>query len=265
MRPKTRKIGNLTIRYYDGFVNPEQLAKKLKESEVLPHLGRGGIKILSVDDRHLVSRKYLHGGLLRLFTGDRFFSEKRCLKEAEITQHLRSKGFPVVTPVATVTERRLVTYRLNLLTILEQGSVSLLDYLAGAANRDRMSMISGFTHLFNRLQSIGVYHPDLHIDNVLVTATQKLLFLDFDRAKKRTLTANDRELMLYRLMRHIDKMEQLGRLKLDHKEKNHMLRTYSRVSGIDAQRALARKARRGLYFHRIGSIVESILYRRGKK
>jgi hypothetical protein len=170
----------------------------------------------------------------------------------------------VVTPFATVAEKRLITYRLNLLTIFEQGSVNLLDYFKAATHRDRMRTISGFVHLFCRLQALGVYHPDLHIGNVLVTSTGRLLLLDFDRAQRRPLTRKDRERMLWRLMRHISKMERLGRLKLDDKEKNHLLKTFSRVSGMDAQTALAKKARMGLYFHKFGSIVESLLYR-GKR
>lgn len=264
MRPKTRKHGNLTVRYYEGFVEPEQLAEKLKEADTLPHLGRGGIKILSVNGTRLVSRKYLHGGLLRLFTRDRFFSEKRCLSEVDITQHLRNKTFPVITPFATVTEKRFITYRLSLLTIFEVGSVSLLDYLKTATHKDRMRMIGGFIHLFGRLQAMGVYHPDLHIGNVIVTSAQKLLFLDFDRAQKRVLTRKDREFMLYRLMRHIEKMERRGRLRLDDREKRHLLRTYGRVSGIDAESVLAKKARMGLYFHKIGGFVESHLYGGGQ-
>lgn len=264
MRPKTSKLGKFTIRFYSSFIDPGQLIDKLRGANLLPHLGRGGIKIISLEGRNLVSRQYLHGGLLRLLTGDRFFSEKRCTKEAEITQHLRGKSFPVVTLFATVTEKRFTTYRLNLLTIFEEGSVSMVDYLKTATNRDRMNIIGGFIHLFCRLQTIGVYHPDLHIDNVLVTSAQKLLFLDFDRAEKRTLTRKDREFMLWRLMRHIGKMEQMGRLKLDNKEKEHFLKTYTRASGIDATKVLARKARTGLYFHRIGGLLESLLYR-GKK
>lgn len=264
MRPETRKLGRFTIRYYDGFVNPEHLVSKLGGAAALPDLGRGGIKILSIEGKNLVNRMYLHGGLLRLLTGDRFFSEKRCVTEVEITQHLQDKTFPVVTPFATVTEKRFVSYRLNLLTIQEQGSVSLLDYLRTTRHRDRMTMINAFVHLFCRLQAIGVFHPDLHMDNVIVTSTQKLLFLDFDGAKKRTLTRKDREFMVYRLMRHIDKMEQSGRLKLDDKEKKHLLKTYERASGIDAQRALARKTQWGLYFHKLGRILESCVYR-GKK
>lgn len=264
MKPKIRKLGRVTIRYYDSLIEPEQIVKKLRAADFLPHLGRGGIKTISVDGKNLVSRKYLHGGLLRLFTKDRFFSERRCTEEVAITQHLRGKSFPVVTPFCTLTEKRFITYRLNLLTFFEQGSVSLLDYLETATHKDRMNIIGTFIHLFCRLQTAGVYHPDLHINNVLVTSTHKLLFLDFDRAEKRALTRKDREFMLRRLVRHITKMEKMGRLRLEDKEKKHLLKTYSRASGIDAQTVLARKARTGLYFHKVGSVLESLLYR-GKK
>lgn len=262
MRPKTKKLGNLTVHYYGNPVDPEQLVSTLRKANVLSHLGRGGIKIIEVDGKNLVGRKYLHGGLLRLLTGDRFLSEKRCMTEVEIINYLQDKAFPVVIPFATVAEKRFITYRLNLLTVFEQGSVSLLDYLKTAQHRDRMSMIGGFIHLFCRLQTLGVYHPDLHIGNVLVTSAHKLLLLDFDRAERRGLTRKDRELMLWRLMRHIDKMDRLGHLKLDDKERNHLLKTYTRVSGMDAKTALARRARMGLYFHKVGGILEYLLYRR---
>lgn len=265
MRPKTRKLRNLTIRYYGGFVDPGELTKELREADVLPHLGRGGIKIVSVGGRHLVSRKYLHGGLLRLITQDRFFSDKRCLAEAEVLSYLRGKGFPVVTPFATVAEKRIVGYRLTILTILEEGSLNLLDYLTTSGHRERMSVISGFVHLFCTMQTLGVYHPDLHIANVLVASTGKLIFLDFDRARRGTLSTKDREAMLWRLWRHIVKMEHLGRLKLDDQEKNHLLKTYSRVSGIDAETVLGHRARRESYLHKVGRIVESLLYQGDRK
>lgn len=264
MRPKTGKLGNLTIHYYEGPVDSGELVRSLKESDLISHLGRGGIKIIRVGGRVLVSRKYLHGGLLRLLTGDRFLSPKRCRAEVDIIRYLKNKGFPVVTPFATLVEKRSIVYRLNLLTVFEEGSISLLDYLKRAPHRDRMTVISGFIHLFSRLQTLGVYHPDLHIGNVLVTSAGKLLLLDFDHAARRVLTKKDRESMLWRLWRHMGKMERMGRLKLDNKEKNHLLKTYSRVSGIDSEKALAKKARIGLYCHRVGSTIESLLYGRGR-
>ena len=264
MRPKTRKLGNLTIHYYGRPVEPEQLVNGLREAQAVDHLGRGGIKIASVDGKRLASRKYLHGGLLRLITQDRFFSGKRCAVEAETLSYLRGKGFPVVTPFATMVEKRFVVYRLHILTVFEEGSVNLLDHLKTAGHKDRMTAIGGFIHLFWRLQTQGVYHPDLHIANVLVTSAGKLLFLDFDRAARRTLSKRDREAMLWRLWRHIIKMERLGRLTLDDKEKTYLLKTYTRVSGVDAETVLGRKARKGSFVHRVGSMLESILYRRGK-
>jgi hypothetical protein len=264
MRPKTRKLGNLTIHYYGRPVEPEQLIGALREAQAVDHLGRGGIKIASVDGKRLASRKYLHGGLLRLITQDRFFSGKRCEAEAETLNYLRGKDFPVVTPFATMVEKRFVVYRLHILTVFEEGSVNLLDYLKAAGHRDRMAILGGFVHLFCRLQNQGIYHPDLHIANVLVASTGKLLFLDFDRAERRTLSKRDKESMLWRLWRHIIKMERLGQLTLDAKEKSHLLNTYTRVSGIDAEMVVGRKARKGSRVHRVGSVVESILYRRSK-
>ena len=59
---------------------------------------------------------------------------------------------------------------------------------------------------------LGIYHPDLHLQNVLVTKVGDLVFLDFDRAHRKVVTKKDMESMFWRLNRFAEKKEIAGEL-----------------------------------------------------
>jgi alpha-galactosidase len=96
--------------------------------------------------------------------------------------------------------------------------------------------------------------------NVMVTAGGKLVFLDFDRARKKLLGLKDVESMVWRLDRFVDKMGRQGKLAVQQREKTLFLRTYDRLSHRGLTTRMQSRAAAKTRLHRIGWFFESLLY-----
>jgi tRNA A-37 threonylcarbamoyl transferase component Bud32 len=256
--------GRLTFISYSPLFEPHAFLKALPSGEVIEGEGRGGVRIVEACGARLVVRKYLHGGLFRALTRDLFMSRARAVSEGEIIAYLRERGFPVVAPFCAVVEGHIGAKRLYLATILEENTVSLLEYLeCYTGERQRIRLARKLAHLMWLLQQSGVYHPDFHLRNVLVTPEEELVLLDFDRARRKTVGTGDMKSMFGRLGRFVSKMERQGRLKVGGREKAMFLRAYARFSGCDLSVEMARSAKRSAISHRLGWLAESLLYGRG--
>jgi len=255
-----REEGKFTFLYFSSFAEPAGLMRKVRESQVIAHRGRGGIRVIELDGRKLVVRAYRHGGLFRAFTGAFFLDQERVISEAEVMAYLRESGVPVAAPFAAVIERTFLLKRLYLLTIFEKDAVSLLEYLKNNRKRERRRAIRAFADLLWRLEQAGVYHRDLHLQNVLVDRRGRLMLLDFDRAVRKTLLRKDVESMVRRLCRFAEKMERRGRLDTDGIEKALFIRAYSRLSGYDIQGSISSSRVVRSWLHRLGWLFESFLF-----
>ncbi len=265
MRCAEKRLGKFRILYYSTFVEPSSLISALLHAPLVEGKGRTGIRVIEMGGLKLAARKYGHGGLFRAVTRDRFSSGRRVAEEAEILSRLRAQGFPAVSPFCAVIESAFVGKRLYLLTFLEEETTDLLTYLQMSAPRQRLRVAKKLAYLFRLLEQAGVYHPDLHLNNVLVTPGQSLVFLDFDRARRKDLKHDDVESMLWRLARFIGKMEREGRMTVDEREKTLFLRVYDRLSGRDMTAAMQKKAAAKGNIHRVGWFLESLLYGGTKK
>jgi 3-deoxy-D-manno-octulosonic acid kinase len=255
----------ITYRNFDMYlaspdVDPENLFGALAKARTVDQKGRGGIRILDIKGRRLVCRKYTHGGLLRAITKDLFFGPARALSEIAILTYLEERGFPVVHPVGAMVEKNGITDHLYLLTALEGGSVELLQFLNTSGPKERMRTIAKLAFLFRFLEALGVYHPDLHLNNVLVTPGKRLIFLDFDKAHFKKMTENDMERMFWRLNRHAEKMERTGAVRITPGERMLFLRTYGRISGQDVAASMEKGMGQKRLGQRIGWFIESLLY-----
>jgi 3-deoxy-D-manno-octulosonic acid kinase len=264
MSVTSRMYGRFLVTYYSEPVPASKLVDKILKAPALLNEGRGGIRIVEVAGKKLVCRQYLHGGLFRAFTRDLFFSAHRNAQEVEILLHLKEQGFPVITPFATLTEAGTLTKKLYLVTTLEEGAINLLEYLKRSERRARLRAIKKFAELLWRLEEAGVYHPDLHLRNVVLTAEGEMLFLDFDKAVRKSIDREDVESMLWRLARFVEKMERLGELTADEREKRLFLRTYERLSKRSMIDEMQMKMKRKGFLHRIGWFIESLLYGRSR-
>ncbi len=259
-----RIYGRFLVTYFGEPVPASKLVDRILKAPALLNEGRGGIRIVDVAGRKFVCRQYLHGGLLRAFTRDLFLSADRSKEEADILRCLKERGFPVITPFATLTESGMFTKKLYLVTELEVGAINLLDYLRRSGKMARLRAVRRFAELLWGLEQAGVYHPDLHLRNVVLTAQGDMLFLDFDKAVRKSITPADSEAMLSRLVRYVDKMERQGELVADQREKQLFVRAYERLSGHTIPRELQRAVERKGFLHRIGWFIESIFYGRPK-
>lgn len=257
-----KRLGRFTIFYYASPLEPVSLLRDLDRARVVAGKGRGGIKILETGGSRLVARKYVHGGLFRALTRDVFLKRRRVTSEAEIMAYLQNGGFPVVAPFCAIIENLFVVRRLHLVTKFEENTMNFLEYLQRSGRMQRLRAVKKLAESLWRLELAGVYHPDLHLRNVLVTPERGLIFLDFDRARRRTLTEKDVERMFLRLDRFVDKMGKQGQLFIDRKEKALFLRAYLRLSGKDFAGKLERTEKMRGYLHRTGWLFESLLYGR---
>lgn len=255
-----KRIGSFTIICYSPVRDPVGLLRVMADAPVIPGKGRGGIKTIEVDGQKLLARQYTHGGLFRMFTGDRFLGGRRAVAEAEITEYLHRCGFPVVKPFCVVIERRALTCRLHLVTFLEEGAVELLQRTRESSAKQRLRIARRLGESFYRLERAGVFHPDLHLRNVIATSDGRLVFLDFDRARRKAVGPKDVLWMLKRLGRFVDKMERQGQLSATPLERALFLKAYARLSDYDPTPELRGSADRDALRHRIGWLMESLLY-----
>ena len=145
--------------------------------------------------------------------------------------YLRQKSFPAVLPYCAIVERLFLVKRLHLVTYLEEGAVELLDRLRQSSRRERLRWVRRLARMMWLMKEAGVFHPDFHLRNVLVVPGGRLVFLDFDRAKKKCVSDKDMRSMFLRLERFADKMVRQGRLDGDGEEKFFFLKAYGRLSG----------------------------------
>ena len=261
MTPFVERLGRFTISYYSSHVEPRALLGAISRAELVGGKGRGGIKIFEAGGLRLVSRKYMHGGLLRAFTRDLFLRPARATKEAEIMAYVREKGLPAAAPFCAIEERLFPVCRIYLVTYLQEGAVELLDHLRQSTRRERLRCSRRLAELMWLMKESGVFHPDFHLKNVLVTPGKRLVFLDFDRSRRRTVSDRDMKSMFRRLARFADKMVLQGRLDGSDEEKALFVRTYARLSGTDPDGWMRGGGRR-TYLNRLGWLVESLLYGR---
>ncbi|MGD0233079.1 MAG: lipopolysaccharide kinase InaA family protein [Syntrophorhabdales bacterium] len=256
----TEQYRTFLVTCYAEPVPASDLVEKMLRAPTLRHEGRAGIRILDVGGKKLACRKYSHGGLFRAFTRDVFFSARRSAQEAEVMLFLKRSGFPVVTPFATITELGTLRKRLYLCTLLEEGALNLLEYLKRSGKRARLRAAKRFGELLWELEKAGIYHPDLHLKNVVLTLEGHMLFLDFDKASKRSIEQKQVKSMFWRLGRYVDKMQGQGELRVDEREKMLCLRTYERLSKRSIIGEMQRQLRRKTWLHKAGWFFESLFY-----
>jgi hypothetical protein len=257
---KIRDYLNFVLYYAGGDVDLPALVNKFLRTPIEKQKGRNGIKIFNTGDVRLVCRKYVHGGILRAITGDFFLTAKRAINELEILLYVQSKGFPVVHPYGVLVHGGFLTRKLHILTIYAENTIDLVDVLRVSPIKERLRLIQRLAKLFWALESLSVYHPDLHLSNVLATRNRGLLFLDFDKAYRKTVTKRDMENMFWRLNRFAEKCELNGRLRISPRDKELFLRTYVRLSGYDFRPLMANKLERKRLTSKIGWFIESLLY-----
>jgi hypothetical protein len=236
------KLGTFVIYCASEDINPSMFLDRFLRTETQTDKGRGGLKLLSTDGKLFACRKYMHGGLARALTKDLFFTEKRALNELEIMLYLKENNFPVVEPAGILVGEDFPFKKPHLITMFEENVGDLLEFIKVSSRKQRLGAIRDLALFLWRLEN------------------GRLIFLDFDKARRKDISRKDMESMVWRLNRFAEKWEQKGYLRISMLERLLFLRTYSRLSGYNFEGEMARKAKGKSLFSRAGWFVESILY-----
>jgi tRNA A-37 threonylcarbamoyl transferase component Bud32 len=258
-------IGSCEITVVNGNIPASSLLESFNNASLITGRGRGGIRIFSVAGVRVLCRQYLHGGLFRAITKDRFFSGRRAADEMEVLLYLDGKGIPVVQPVAMMVTKGFLTVRPYLFTLFEEDGVEMLQYLQSATKKQRRRAVTRLARLLWDLEKAGVYHPDLHISNVMVRGGGSLFLVDFDKAQRKPVTKRDMESIFWRINRFVEKMEGAGRLTVDPLERALFLRAYERASSFSMTGIMEERLRSRRRLARFGWIVEAFLYGRKRQ
>lgn len=257
---KKERFGSFDITYRQGLIDPSAVMNQFINPHNIIKKGRGEIKILLAGDGLLVCRKYIHGGLFRGIAGDTFYSKRRAAAELETMMFLEENSFPVVRPCGYITKRNLSTKELYLLTFFEENAIDFLEFLKSAHRKKRLQTIKNLARLFFEMGELGVYHPDLHLQNVLVTQEGGLTLLDFDSARRKVFTKSDMESMLWRINRFTEKKEKSGELAVTIEEKTLFLRTIERLSGYHLIEDMQKQLKNKRLSYKLGWYLESLFY-----
>jgi 3-deoxy-D-manno-octulosonic acid kinase len=255
-----QQVGRTTLTFFSSLREPSSFLRDLSRGVIIPGKGRGSIQVFRSEELKLASREYRHGGLFRAFTGARFLSAQRAIDEADVMAYLRDSGFPVIAPFCVIAEKGRLFTRLHLVTVYEENKGDLLDCLKAASPRDRLRFARKLAEAMVLLERAGVYHPDLHLRNVLVNPRGELVFLDFDRAGRQEVAEADMIAMFRRLARFADKMEKQGQLHSTARERALFLRVYSRRSGKSVTPSMVTSEGRRGTMNRFGWFIESLFY-----
>jgi len=161
----------------------------LKGEEVV--LGRRSHSIINLPGAsRAVVRYYVHGGLFRKVTGDRFAGSERFFEEVRVSEHLRSHN--VNTPEVLgllIQAGKLGFKRGALVTRMVEGGSDLLNFFKSKEGREQVSdpafrrdLLKSAARVVRSLHDAGVYHRDLHVKNMLLAPEGKIFILDLDRA-----------------------------------------------------------------------------------
>jgi serine/threonine protein kinase len=152
--------------------------------------GRSPIEAVRLRDGDTaLVRPYRHGGLLRAFTRDCFFSRPpRPFRELAITEELRRRGLRTVEVYAACVQRVCGPfYRGCLVTRELRDAKDLWAALQeDPAGRGTLrSVLKATAETLRAMHREGVYHSDLNLKNILVRFTTDRVdgyVIDFDKA-----------------------------------------------------------------------------------
>jgi len=168
-------------------------------------LERGRAALAELSGRKVYLKKYFRGGILGRVLGDRYFSERRFLRELGACERVRREGVSVPVPLALVVKKEGLFTRAWLFTEPVEGTVSLGEALRAKSGAERRRLIRSAGEAVGRMHAAGILHPDLTLENVRADADGAIVLFDFDRASFSTCPVR-RRLNLFRLHRSAVKL-----------------------------------------------------------
>jgi tRNA A-37 threonylcarbamoyl transferase component Bud32 len=163
-----------------------------------------------------VVRHYIHGGILRKITGDKFAGSERFLDEIRASEHLRAQGVNTPEVLGLLVQTGKLGFRRGaLVTRMIEDGRDLLDFLRSEEGIKQITnpsakrvLIHSAASQVRKMHDAGVFHADLHIKNLLLSPDGKVWILDLDRARvTKRLNTSKRLSNLIRLGRSLEKTE----------------------------------------------------------
>jgi len=162
-----------------------------------------------------IVRSYHRGGLIRHFTHDLYWERPfRPLTELLCTETVRQHRVPTVEVLAAGVERiALGFYRGLFISREAEGYVNLWEWLrSNPPPEERRTGIATVARVVEQLHTVGIYHADLNLTNILVAMRgphPQALIIDFDRARvmPNSLPSHLRKRNLQRLHRSLQKLD----------------------------------------------------------
>lgn len=163
--------------------------------------GRQSAWFVSADFGAAVLRHYRRGGMVARVSRDRYLwagaSFTRSFAEFRILWFLRGLGLAVPAPLAAAYWRSGLTYRAAILVERIPDVRTLAETLAQP---------QAVARAIFAMHEAGVWHADLNAFNILLDEAGQAWLIDFDRARRRTLSAGLRQSNLLRLRRSLRKV-----------------------------------------------------------
>jgi hypothetical protein len=247
--------------YHNGEVgSPERFIESFMKAGTKIGKGRGEIRLFRAGGPMLAARRYVHGGIFRIVTSDVYLTPRRAVREFQILNLLEEKGVHVVHPICALATRSFPFKKLFLVTVFDEDGRDLVEAAMTLSGRSRLKLARDLARLVWHLLSAGVYHPDLHLRNVLVKSQGSLVLLDFDKAKVKAIGEKEMKRLVWRLYRYTEKLERSGVLTISPQERMIFLRAFSKASGYAIIEPLEKELGRRRAAFKFGWFLESLLY-----
>ncbi len=173
------------------------------ETTALEGAGRGVIEVFSIADGEGVLRRCRRGGLMGRLLSEGYILCNRPEAEFHIHEFLFDNGVSVPEPLGVMWEHRGLMYR-GAMATRRLHAVSVREWLQSGNKYDDATMKS-IGELIRSMHDLGVYHADLHVENILLEDSTPYL-IDFDNARRYdALSGVQRARNLLRLRRSFQK------------------------------------------------------------
>ncbi|MBP1748008.1 MAG: Mn2+dependent serine/threonine protein kinase [Deltaproteobacteria bacterium] len=262
---RREKCGRYILVYRGKCTDIAAFISKAMDPDRRLTAGRGAPGLFEFSGENFICRQYLHGGWLRGITKGAFMGEKRASDELDITTYLEEHGFPVVEAFGYISQKGIIANDLFFVSVFVDNARDLVEYFKSSHKRDRLRMSRKLAIYFFMLGDLGIYHPDLHLKNVLVDPAAQLCFLDFDKAYRKQIVLDDYEKMFWRLDRYVRKYSGLFGNPVDDRERLIFLRTFERLSGQKIISGMQENRVKKERSARFGWLIDRILYNRKKR
>lgn len=150
--------------------------------------GRGciySVMLASVPPTPVVVRRNMHGGLLRILTGEYFFAPTRAPLELEISLRLTTLGVPTPQIIAyAIYPTAGLFAKSDIMTRRLPAGCDLPEAWAKADKIERKTLLKSVAKLLLTTAAAGAWHADLNLKNIYIAKTDydmTAYLLDVDR------------------------------------------------------------------------------------